>query len=114
LAYQKGRREEQKLSEKEIEVKKTLCEKGQIEILGASPRPEPGIKQHSLKWLCVWINQELVAYNTFFLLAHNHIEKRTHKSRAESRIGLLSCVFAERKIRKHKSGGRKSVQDMII
>lgn len=52
LAYQKGRRGEQKLSEEEIEVKKTVCEKQagwryQERLRGQMQ----GIEQHSLKWL---------------------------------------------------------------
>lgn len=62
LAYQKERRREKPLSEEEIEMKKEVCKKQagwryQERLRGRLP----GLEQHSMKWMRVWINQELGA-----------------------------------------------------
>lgn len=62
LVYQKERREEGKLSEKEIEVRQEVCKKQagwryQERLQGHLP----GLGQHSLKWMRAWINRELGA-----------------------------------------------------
>lgn len=62
LVYQKECRKENGLSEEELEVKKKVCEKQagwryQERLQGRVP----GLEQHSLKWMRVWINQVLGA-----------------------------------------------------
>lgn len=62
LAYQKEQRKKNRLTEEELEIKKNVCKKQagwkyQERLQGCVP----GLEQSSLKWMRVWINQELGA-----------------------------------------------------
>ena len=86
LAYQKERRREKPLSEEEIEMKKEVCKKQagwryQERLRGRLP----GLEQHSMKWMRVWINQELGRLECGFFCLTTIVQGSKHtRTRAES------------------------------